>query len=93
MDVPGAHHRLTAEAVPEVFRPGSAGGQLSAPLVVAIDYRIARRRTAGAGEQQLLGRKVIVHRGVEVQMVLREVGEDGSVKLQAVDATQREGVR
>ena len=62
------------------------------PLVVAIEHGVARRRAAGAFEEQLLGGEVGFHVAVKIQMVARQVGEDGGVEVEAVDAAQCQGV-
>ena len=56
--------------------------QLRAARVVDVDDR---RLQAGPVEQHRLGRPVGVHAAVVVQVVLREVGEDGGVDLRAVE--------
>jgi len=71
----------------------AAGGQFSgeprAVAVVDVDHRVRGREI---GEEQALGTVVLLHRLVEVEMVLGQVGEDrgrevdrvGAVKLQRV---------
>ena len=62
-------------------------------LVVAIEHGERRRRRAGAFEQLLLGREVGFHRAVKIQVIAREIGEDGGVEAQAVHAPQLQRVR
>ena len=54
--------------------------------IVRIDHGDARRRVDRAVEEQSLGGEVVLHGLVIVEMVAREVGEDGHIEL---DAGQR----
>ena len=79
---------------PEVRADGddrhrALAGQPDAPLVVDAHHAApgVRRR-----EQQRLGGVVVLHRLVEVQVVLREVGEEGHVEDGAVDPVLGERV-
>jgi hypothetical protein len=55
---------------------------LLAARVVRVEHGHARRRIDRAVEEQALGGKILLHRLVIVEMVAREVGEDGHVKVQ-----------
>src|ERR1035438_2942546 len=63
------------------------------PLILVIEHGYAGRSSAGACEEQLLGGEVGVHVAVKIQVVARQVGEDGSVEVETVDAAEGEGVR
>ena len=67
-----------------------AGGRRENPVRIAV-VRIDDRQTAAA-EQLGLGFAVSVHGLVEVQMVFRQVGKGGDVKMNAADALQGNGV-
>ena len=49
-----------------------------------------RRGALRRREQQPLGRGVLLHGSVKIQMIAREVGEYGGVEVEAVDPPQRE---
>ena len=66
--------------------------ELAGVGVVAVEHGIGRGRAAGAFEQLLLGREVGLHGEMKIEMIAGEVGEDGGVKLQAVDAAEGERV-
>ena len=61
--------------------------------IADVDDAHPRRRAFAGQEQQALGEKVILHRRMEVQMVLRQVREDGRGKANAAGAPERERVR
>ena len=67
--------------------------QLAAVFVIGIEDRGARGFGAAAFEQKPLGAEVIVHGAVVVEMIAREVGEDGDVEGDSEYALLREGVR
>ncbi len=64
-------------------------GQLAAVGVVDVDHAEAGELR---GEQARLGGEVVVEVLVEVEVVLRQVGEDRDVVEQALDAAQRQRV-
>jgi len=65
------------------------GGQLAAPLVVGVDHADAGE---AGGEQARLDLEVLVHAGVEVQVVLGQVGEHHDVVGGAGDPAQGQRV-
>ncbi len=77
----GPAHRRRSR--PDLPRPG----------IVGVDDRKGGRRATGAFEEAVFGREVVLHRAVEVEMVLREVGEDGRVEPHSVDPLERQRVR
>src|SRR5664280_1508987 len=90
-DVARAQNGLRAESVPQHF---GLGMHLDAarPLIVAIEHGVARRGSAGAGEEQLLGGEVSFHIAMKIEMVARQVGENRGVEVETVNAAEREGV-
>ncbi len=87
-----AQHRVLAEAVIDRFSPGRQA-EFSRVGVVAVEHGEARRRTAGALEQALLGGEIRFHGAVKIQVVAGQVGEDRGVEGQAVHASQLQRVR
>jgi hypothetical protein len=65
-------------------------GQLAPPRVADV---YGRRRRCGPDEESALGQEVLLHRPVEVEVVLGEVGEDERVEPDAVEAVQHRRVR
>ena len=65
-------------------------GELPAPGVADVHCRRRRRRT---GEEPPLRHVVLLHRAVEVEMVLRQVREHERVEADAVEAMQHRRVR
>ena len=57
-----------------------------------VEDRDARRRIHGAVEEQTLGGEVLLHRPVVVEMIAREIGEDGDVEGDAGGAALVEAV-
>ena len=72
---------------------GEAFDQFATPKIVRIDHQRGTRRVSGDFEELHLGLEVLLHRAVVVEMVLREVGEDGGGKRQAMSAMLIERVR
>ena len=70
-------------------RARGPGGQPDAPLVVDADHRALG---AAGREQRGLRREVVVHVGVEVEVVLRQVGEGADGEAGAGDPAERERV-
>ena len=68
---------------------GEVGGQPLPVGVVDVDDADARISL----EQSALGREVVLHVGVEVEVVLREVGEERRREVRAVDAMERKRMR
>ncbi len=64
-------------------------GQAAAVGVVDVDDRRLRAHL----EQQPLGAEVVLHRAVEVEVVLGEVGEEGHLEVDRVAAVQGQRVR
>ena len=64
--------------------------QPAAVLVADVDRR---RRRLGAGEQPALRLVVVLHRPVQVEVILREVREDERVEAHPVEPVQRRAVR
>ena len=93
MHIARPHHRICAQPVPEHFRIPPLLPQLPSPLVIAIDHRILRSRTARPRKQQFLRRKIILHRVMKVEMVARQIGKHGSVKMQPVNPSQSQRMR
>ena len=90
--VPVAHDpaRLRSEVRPDRDDGhGRLAGQPRAPLVVDADDTPAR---VLGREERRLRPEVVLHRLVEVEVVLREVGEQGDVEDRAVDAVLGERV-
>ncbi len=69
----------------------SAGGQLGAARIVNVDdgWRARWQHL----EQPALGREVLLHVTVKIEMVAREVGENRRGEAEVRDAMQRERVR
>ena len=65
------------------------GGQAPAPGVVGAHHR---RGGEGGREQPRLGREVVVHRAVEVEVVLGQVGEHGHREAGGVHPVQLQAV-
>src|SRR3954449_11614026 len=88
LDAPGADLRVQrvdpdADRVREVVR------QAHAVCVVHVDHR-----DLGPGlEQPALGEEVVLHRRMEVEVVLREVREDRARPVDRIGAAERERVR
>ena len=61
-------------------RPHGGSTQPLAARVVRIDHSHARRRINRPVKQQPLGREVLLHGLVIIEVVLREIGEDGHVE-------------
>ena len=78
-------------SMPYVITRGFSRGQLGAARIVQIDDR------RGAGrqhvEQTALGREVLLHVAVKIEMVAREIREDRGREPQVRDAMERERVR
>src|ERR1035438_8408248 len=91
-DVPRAHRGALSESEPQHFALAREF-HAAAPFVIAVQHGPSGRPRDGAGEQQLLGGEIILHGVMEIQVVAREIGEDGRVESQAVNAAQRQGVR
>ena len=75
--------------VPEGERDGRTpqlSGQACPVRIVDVDHR---DRGLEIGEEQALGPVVLLHRLVEIQMVLREVGEHRRGEVDGVGAMQR----
>ena len=68
------------------------GGEFFSARIVRIDHRDARRRIHRSIEEQALGGEIVFHRLVVIEMVAREVGEDGNVKRNSDHAALVEGV-
>ncbi len=64
-----------------------ANRQLPPPGIVDADDGTLRSR---GGEERRLRLEVVLHRPVEVQVILREVGEDGGIEDQSVDSAEGE---
>ncbi len=65
-------------------------GQATSPLVADVD---GRRRRRGAREELALRGEVVLHRLVEVEVVLAQVREHERVEADAVEAVQHRRVR
>ncbi len=61
--------------------------------IVRVHNGAPRWRAAAAGEQAPLGGEVLVEVAVVIEVVAREVGEDGDLKLQTTYALLRQRVR
>ena len=72
-------------------RPGALR-HLRAPLVVDADHRFGGAHRGLGVEEPGLGVEVVVHRGMEVEVVLRQVGESSDREAAAVHPAQFEGV-
>src|SRR5438309_4268751 len=59
-------------------------------FVVAIDHSHAGRRRSQATKQSQLGGEIFFHAMVEIEMVTREIGEDGNIKRNSIHAFLRE---
>ena len=92
MNVAGAHHGIRPQPIPEHFGDAAGAENLTAPFVIAIDDGIERRRTTRAGEEQLLGREILLHGAVEIEMVARQIGKYRGVEFESVDAAERQRV-
>ena len=64
--------------------------EMASECVVHVDDRCAQTFPR---KQFLLGRAVLFHRAVIIEMVAREIGEHGNVELDAVDTVLIERVR
>ena len=67
--------------------------QLARVFVVAVQDGEARRRSPGPLEQRLLGGEVGLHGAVKIQVVARQIGENGGMEMQPVNPAQRQRVR
>ena len=89
----GADLGVVGEAERDERRAVDVGellGQLPAPRIADVD-RGGRRR--GADEELPLGREVVLHRLVEVEVVLAQVREHERVEADAVEPVQHRRVR
>ena len=66
------------------------GGEPSSPLVADVHRR---RRRLRAGEEPPLRLEVVLHRPVQVEVILAQVREDERVEADAVEPSQRGAVR
>ena len=83
--IPSSHVGVGIEAVEQ---GSSVRPQPARVFIVRVDDRDARRGCSVAAiEQESFGRKVAVHGFVKIEMILREVGEDRGLKVEAPDAT------
>ena len=64
------------------------GGQPRSVRVIDVDHRVLRR----GREQTALGGEVVLHRLVEVEMVLGQIGEDRRREMDRIGAVELEGV-
>ena len=80
----GQHHgaALAAEAC-----------QLRSILVVKVGHRCARRIGTTAREQYSLGREILVHGLVIIEVVARQVREHGNIKGHPEHSFLRQGMR
>ena len=76
-----------AEAVfDDAAGAGETFGQFATPEIVSIDDQTRTRCVGGDLEELHLRLEILLHRAVVVEMVLREVREDGGGKRQAMSA-------
>ena len=87
----GGHLRAGVEAVGD--GPARQADQALAVGVVHIDDARARGARAGAFEQAALGGEVLLEGLVKIEMVAREIGEDGGGEPATPQAIQRQRVR
>ena len=93
LEILGPHLRSAVERERDERRAMQVlevGGEPTAPLVADVDRRRRRRWT---GEEPPLGGEVLVHRPVQVEMILAEVREDERVEADAVEPSERRTVR
>ena len=83
----GAVGRLAVDR--ERHRPGDLAGQAGAVGVVDVDHGDLR---PPFGEQQAFRLEVLLHRAVEVEMVLGEVGEDRHREVDRIGPVELERV-
>ena len=58
-----------------------------------IDHGPLRRRAPSGREEQTLGREVIFHGAVKIQVIPREIGEYRGMERDSVHSAQSQGVR
>ena len=61
--------------------------------IVDIDDAASERSGAGAFKQAALGCEIVLHRVVKIEMIARQIGEDGSRKAATPQTIERQGVR
>ena len=85
-----AQIRARFESVAQRVRRGpESGGRIR---IVEVDHRPLGSRRAFRREQQPLGREILFHGVVEIQVIPREVRKYSSVKRNTVDPSQRQRV-
>ncbi len=72
-----------------IAAPPDLRGQPCAVGIVDVDHRVCGREIR---EEQALGPVVLLHRLVEIEMVLGEVGEDGRGEMDRIGAVERQRV-
>ena len=86
LDVLGMHIRIVLHTVGQEFT-GLLREDLASPVVVHI-----HDTEGGLPEQHRLRIAVVLHRSVEIQMILRQVGKRTDRKLDAVDTVEHQRV-
>ena len=83
-----------ADAVSAHFRAGLArgAGQFFRAGIVGVDDGNPRRGIDGAIEEQTLGREILLHRAVIVEVIAGEVGKHGHIEIDACGAALVEAV-
>ena len=70
-----------------------APGHPLAPLIVHAHHTLRRRDWRRRVEEQRLRLEVVLHRRVEVEVVLAQVGKPGDVEISAADSAEHQRVR
>ncbi len=90
----GSKRRGLAEAVGELHLRFTGAAELFAVRVVKIDNHAALLRPLFQGsEQDLLGREIVLHRAMVIQVIPGQIGEYPDVELQSMNTFLIQGVR